>query len=158
MTVHPCHPMQLLLTIDKEAVLVLDFSRTCHGLSQQSNVCCVLQRNADACIAPVTFFTPWQLLSLPDAHTTLKSNARVGFILAKADGQCFCAICIVHIASYRTLMFAGARRVQDNLELHVKWSDGFDTWLSLEALKKRQHCKTDIIDFLVSKVRKKSKN
>ena len=51
----------------------------------------------------------------------------------------------------------GARRVQDSLELHVKWNDGFDTWLSLEALKKRHHCRTDIIDFLVSKVRKKSK-
>ena len=51
----------------------------------------------------------------------------------------------------------GARRVGEGLELHVKWNDGYDAWMSLEALKKRQHCKSAIIDFLVSKVRKKTK-
>ena len=51
----------------------------------------------------------------------------------------------------------GARHVGGSLELHVKWSDGYDTWISLEALKRRQHCKSAIIDYLVSKVRKKTK-
>ncbi|KAL0053896.1 hypothetical protein WJX82_000721 [Trebouxia sp. C0006] len=52
---------------------------------------------------------------------------------------------------------SGARRVGESLELHLKWSDGYDTWVSLEALKRRQHCKSAIIDYLVSKVRKKTK-
>jgi len=45
----------------------------------------------------------------------------------------------------------------DSLELHVKWADGYDAWMSLEALKRRQHCQSAIIDYLVSKVRRKSK-
>lgn len=51
----------------------------------------------------------------------------------------------------------GARRVGESLELHVKWTDGYDVWMGLEALKKREHCQSAIIDFLVSKVRKKTK-
>ncbi|KAA6427115.1 MAG: hypothetical protein FRX49_02872 [Trebouxia sp. A1-2] len=60
-------------------------------------------------------------------------------------------------SKWPTASIAGARRVGESLELHVKWTDGYDTWISLEALKRRQHCKSAIIDYLVSKVRKKTK-
>lgn len=52
---------------------------------------------------------------------------------------------------------AGARRVGESLELHIKWEDGYDAWVSLKALKRQQHCQSAIIDYLVSKVRRKTK-
>ena len=52
---------------------------------------------------------------------------------------------------------AGARRVGESLELHIKWEDGYDAWVCLEALKRQQHCQPAIIDYLVSKVRRKTK-
>lgn len=47
----------------------------------------------------------------------------------------------------------GARVREQGVQLHIKWQDGYSSWLLTASLKPRQHCLLKMVDYYESRVK-----